>query len=217
LPALAVYGLLTLGIVVSLLLVMRSLGGRPILIRSAGLADGDWVTVTDADLRYTLSLPADWQWLDVAFRDQSALLDTLIDRQPYIARALRPLGEAAGDVAILAAAVGAQSLELPEPQPLLVVGRGESLDDLTPRAALESLTKQPLPISGGSIDTRLAGQSQARFETLDDAEGYRCRHLFVADDEAAGYLVAACAPRPRFAALEGDLQAILDSFQLLEP
>ena len=56
LRALLVYGLLTLALILSLWLVMRALGQQPVLVRSAALAGGDWVTVTDSDLRYTLSL-----------------------------------------------------------------------------------------------------------------------------------------------------------------
>jgi hypothetical protein len=216
LRSLAVYGLLTLAVILGLWLVMRSLSRQPILVRSAAIdLGGDWVNVTDVDLRYTLSLPTDWQWLDVAYRDQGELLQKVMARQPYVGRALRPLGDAAGDVEILALAVGTQVLEDPDPQQFVVIGASGRMHGLTPQEALDLSAEQSLPVTDQEIDTRLAGQSQARFNILDTSHGYQCRHLFVADESAAGYLVAACAPQSQFGALRHDLDDILDSFQLL--
>lgn len=215
--ALAVYGALTLLVVLGLWLVMRSLSRQPILVRSAAFdLGGDWVAVTDVDLVFTLSLPTDWQWLDVGFREQSELLERVLDRQRYVDRALRPLGANAGDVDILAVAVDTQTLEEDVPQPFMVVGRSARLAGLTPEEALIQLAEQPLPTTGESIDTRLTGQTQARFTVLDQANAYQCRHLFVPDQAGSAYLVAACAPQTRFGALARDLDEILDSFQLLE-
>ncbi len=215
--ALAVYGALTLLVVLGLWLVMRSLSRQPILVRSAAFGlGGDWVAVTDVNLAFTLSLPTDWQWLDVGFREQSNLLERVLDRQRYIDRALRPLGAAAGDVDILAVAVDSQALEEDVPQPFLVVGRSARLAELTPEEALLLLAEQPLPTTGEGIDTRLTGQPQARFAVLDQANAYQCRHLFVPNQAARAYLLAACAPQARFGTVERDLDEILDSFQLLE-
>lgn len=215
--ALAIYGLLTLLVVLGLWLVMRSLSRQPILVRSAAFSlGGDWVAVTDVDLTFTLSLPTDWQWLDVGFRDQSDLLERVRDRQPYIDYALRPWGSAADDVDILAVAVDTRALEEALPQPLVVVGRSTRLAELTPDEALALLAEQSLPISGQGIDTRLTGQPQARFTVLDQPHAYQCRHLYVPNQAGRAYLMAACAPQTRFAAVERDLDEILDSFQLLE-
>ncbi|MBP6016964.1 MAG: hypothetical protein KA586_09605 [Candidatus Promineofilum sp.] len=215
--ALAVYGLLTLAIVVGLGLVMRSLNRQPILVRSAGIdLGGEWVIVTDSDLRYTLSFPTDWQWIDAAARAQSELLTQVIERQPYIDRALRPLGELAADVEIAAVAVGTRLLDDTDPKPFVIVGRSERLRGLAPQDVLDRLDEQPFQVTEKAIDTHLAGQTQARFNVLDGANAYQCRHLFVAADEKPGYLVAACAPQAQFGTLKQDLDGILDSFQLLE-
>jgi len=215
--ALAVYGGLTLLVVLGLWLVMRSLSRQPILVRSAAFGlGGDWVALTDVDLTFTLSLPTDWQWLDVGFREQSDLLERVLDRQRYVERALRPLGAAAGDVDILALAVDTQALEEYVPQPFVVVGRSARLAELTPDDGLALLADQPLPTTEEGIDTRLTGQPQARFTTLDQANAYLCRHLFVPNQAGNAYLVAACAPQSRFGTVERDLDEILDSFQLLE-
>jgi len=218
LRAVAVYGLLTLLVIIALIAVMHALSRRPVLVRSAGLdLGGGWVAVTDEALRYTVSLPAGWQWFDLGSSDQAELLDRLAERQPYIRRATRPLGEAAGDAVILAVAVAAESGEVEEaqPQPLLVVERSERMRGLTPEEALERLAAQPLPVAEQSIDARLAGQRQARFDVVDEPHAYHCRHLFVADETAA-YLVAACAPPTRYRALGSTLNDILNSFQLLQ-
>ena len=215
--ALVVYGLLTAAIVVGLGLVMRSLNRQPILVRSAGMnLGGEWVIVTDSELRYTLSFPTDWQWIDAPARAQNELLGKVIERQPYIGHALKPLGELAGDVEIVAAAVGTRLLEDTDPKPFVVVGRSERLRGVGVQDALDLLDERPFQVTEKAIDTHLAGQTQARFNILDGDNAYQCRHLFVAGDEKPAYLVAACAPQPRFGSLKQDLDDILDSFQLLE-
>ncbi|HOU39944.1 MAG TPA: zinc ribbon domain-containing protein [Promineifilum sp.] len=216
LRALVVYGLLTLAVVLSLWLVMRALGQQPVLVRSAALAGGDWVSVTDADLRYTLSLPGGWQWLDLSYRDQQALLAEVIDRQGYVAHALDPLARPAADVETLAVAANTRDLNATEPIPFVVVGRSERLRDLSPEDALALLAGHDRPVTETAVDRHLAGQPQARFTVSDFANSYQCRHLFVAGLDAAGYLVAACAPPAEFGTLGRDLNAILDSFQLLQ-
>lgn len=217
LRSIVAYGVLTLLVIVALLLVMRSLGRQPILVRSAGFGlAGSWATVTDGELRYTISLPVDWQWFDLGLADQGDLPDRLAERRPFIRRALLPLGQAAGDVEILAVAAGAKEVEDAQPQPLIVVGRSERMRELTPEEALDLLSGQSPAATGQTVDARLAGQRQARFETTDTARLYQCRHLFVTDGGAAAYLVAACAPQPQFRTLDNTLDDILDSFQLLQ-
>lgn len=215
--ALLVYGLLTLAIITGLWLVMRSLSLRPVLVSGAGFdSDGEWVRVTDADLRYTVSIPIEWQWIDMAYRDQSELFSRIAARQTYVNRALGPLGELADDVKTVGLAVGADSLEEVDPQPFLLIGLSERLRGVTPQAVLDALDEDDFQISEKGINTRLAGQPQARFTALDSPNEYQCRHLFVTGEGKPGYLAAACAPREHFGALERDLNIILDSFQLLE-
>ncbi len=212
--ALAVYGALTALIIVGLWLVMRSLGGYPILVRSAGVGFGGWVAITDAELRYTLNLPSDWQWFDLAYREQDDLLAPIIERQPYVARALRPLDDLTGDVELLGVAVGAEVLEEGAPLPLVLVGRSPALRDATPQVVLDQLEEQPLPVGEKETNTRLAGQPQARFTIVDRSYDYHCRYLVATTDGA--YLVAACAPQARAGPLLSALDDILNSFQLLE-
>ena len=215
--ALAIYGLLTVAIVFGLWLVMRSLSRQPLLVRSAGMDfGGDWVTVTDANLRYTLTFPTEWQWLDLAYRDQTDLLRQLMERQGYIERALRPLGDVAGDIEIVAVAIDTRLLEDTEPKPFVLIGQSERMRGLDPQAALDLLDRQTWQVSEAAIDSHLAGQTQARFNILDSASSYQCRHLFVAGENKPGYQVAACAPQSRFGIMQHDLNDILDSFQLLE-
>lgn len=231
LRALAVYGLLTLAVILGLWLVMRALGRQPLLVRSAARAGGEWMTVTDADLRYTLSLPSDWQWLDVAYRNQEELLAQLVASQPYIGQALNPLGAPAGDVEILAVAAGTSAplaADMPDPVaagtpdtvatapiPFAVIARSQRLRVLEAQDALGLLGGQGLSVSETAVDTHLAGQTQARFKVFDAANAYQCRHLFVADGDTYGYLVAACAPQAAYGSLQQQLDDLLDTFQLL--
>ncbi|HRN67148.1 MAG TPA: zinc ribbon domain-containing protein [Promineifilum sp.] len=215
--ALLVYGLLTLAIIAGLWLVMRSLSLRPVLVSGAGFdSDGEWVRVTDADLRYTVSIPIEWQWIDMAYRDQSELLSRVVAQQTYVNRALGPLGELADDVETVGLAVGAGLLDEVDPQPFLLIGRSERLRGVAPQDVLDALDENSFQISEKEINTHLAGQPQARFIALDPSNEYQCRHLFVSGEGKPGYLVAACAPQEHFGALQRDLNVILDSFQLLE-
>ena len=215
--ALLIYGLLTVAIIIALWLVMRSLSRQPVLVSSAGFDfGGEWVTVTDADLRYTLSIPTDWQWIDLALRDQSELMSRVMARQTYVNRAWRPVGDLAGDAAIVGLAVGSRSLEETDPQPFLLIGQSERLGGANPEAVLDALDDASFQISEISIDTRLAGQPQSRFTAMDQPNAYQCRYLFVTGEDKPGYLVAACAPQNRYGTLQRDLDDILDSFQLLQ-
>lgn len=216
LRAIAVYGALTLAVIIGLLWVMSSLGRRPLLVRSAGSGVGpDWVIVTDGALRYTLSLPPGWEWLDVPFRQQQAVLEQLRERQPYLDLAMSPLARAAGDVKTLAVSLPPQNPEEIEPLPFVIIGDSARLGGLQPQQALD-LAAETAAVFEQTIDDRIAGQAQARFATLDADNAYQCRHLFVTDARETGYLVAACAPQSDFGRLERDLKTILDSFQLLE-
>lgn len=215
--ALAVYGLLTLVIVVALWLIMRSLSRQPILVSSADFDfGGQWVTVTDADLRYTLSIPTEWQWIDLAYGDQSELLSMVTARQAYINHALRPLRDLAGEVETVGLAVGARNLDEEQPMPFLLIAQSERLSGVEAQFVLDLVDDGSFLIADQTIDTHLAGQTQARFSVLDQPNAYQCRHLFVTGEGKPGYLVAGCAPQHRFATMQSDLDDILNSFQLLE-
>jgi hypothetical protein len=215
--AIAVYGLLTMTIIVALVVVMHALGRRPLLVSSANLRLGaNWTAVTDNQLRYTLSLPPDWQWLDGAFRQQQGVVDDLVRREPVIAWSLTPLGRLGGELAILAVGSLPQLPESEERLTFVVVGHSPQLGELPPQAALAQLAEHVPPISGAELVEALPGQPQARFGLLDDGRGYQCRMLF-SPQATAAYVLAACAPQERFGLVQGDLNKILDSFQLIQP
>ena len=204
-------------VIIILLAIMLVLGRYPILVRSASLALGsDWMAVTDAELRYTLSLPDDWQWLDLAYRDQGVSMPSALGRQPYVNQALRPLRSGLGDIETIAAALETTTLEDIKPKPFVIVGRSELGRTLTPQEVLDLATNLPLAVTDQTIDRRLTGQPQARYSMLDLERGFQCHHLYVAESQNAAYLVAACAPQDRFASVHRDLDNILDSFQLLQ-
>jgi hypothetical protein len=214
--AILAYGLLTAIIFIALLLLMHALGRRPLLVSGADLRLGaDWTTVTDSELRYTLSLPAGWQWLDGAFRQQQALVDEVARREPNVARSLAPLGETTGDLALIAIGLLPETAESGDSLTFVAVGRSVQLAQLSPEQVLAVLAEQALPLSSTALVEHLPGQPQARFGWLDSAQQLQCRNLFVAQG-AAGYLLAACAPQEQFGRVQRDLEEILDSFQLLQ-
>lgn len=217
--AIAVYGLVTLAVILGLWLTIHALGRHPILVRSAGAGlDPDWIAVTDNELRYSVGLPGDWSWLEVDRQGQDAILQELLNNQPYISRAQRYTRAFGGQPVITAVAIEAQSAREVEPRPFLVISQGGDAPAKDPQAILAALDDQPLPVTEARVDERFSSQPQARFNLLDETSGYQCRHLVVAgaNDAAVAYLLAACAPQARFGAMQSDLAAILDSFQLLE-
>jgi hypothetical protein len=217
LRAIAVYGGLTLAVFVALLLVMGALGRRPLLVNSAGLdIPDDWIQLTDSQLRYTLAVPGGWQWLDVPFREQQAVLDDLVRRRPTIGRSLTPLGQTAGDLSIEGVALGGEALGQADPAPFVVIAVSPRLRTLTPGEALSLLAESPLPVSDQRLDDSVPRQPRGRFSVVDAPAGYQCQHLVTADPATAAYLVAACAPEAQVAGLQADLDAVLNSFQLLE-
>ncbi len=214
--ALAIYSGLTLLTLISLWLVMSALGRRPLLVRSSlGLAS-DWVTVTDSDLRYTLDLPPDWQWLDVAYRDQEETLAELVRFQNYIRRAPDALADITGETAIIGVGLGTRTPESGEPATFVVIGRSDGLVRMSPDEVLTGLGLRQPEATELAVDTHVPGQPQARFTLRDARAGYQCRYLALPGQEDAGYLLAACASQAEFGNRDRDLKNILDSFQLLE-
>jgi hypothetical protein len=221
LRAIIVYGALTVIILAALLAVMRSLGRQPLLVAGADLRLGDnWTTVTDSELRYALSLPSGWEWLDGAYREQQRLLDELAVSTSNIRWSLAPLGEVAGDVELLAVAYRPEPPEIGRPLIFAAIGRSQRLGGVTPQQALDLLAGQSLPslpIAATDLIENIPGQPQARFALLDNSRQVQCRTLFMPnDDDSVGYLVAACAPQESFGRVQRDLDIILDSFQLFQ-
>jgi hypothetical protein len=218
LRAIIVYGALTAVILVALLVVMRSLGRQPLLVAGADLRLGDdWTAVTDNNLRYVLSLPSGWQWLDGAYREQQGLLDELAASVPNIRWSLAPLGEVAGDLELLAVAYQPEPPEVGGPFVFVAIGRSQRLGQIAPQQALELLAERSLPLAATDLIENIPGQPQARFALLDNSRQVQCRTLFMPnDDESVGYLVTACAPQESFGRVQRDLDRILDSFQLFQ-
>lgn len=220
LRAVAIYGALTLLILLALLAMMRSLGRQPLLVASADLRLGaDWTAVTDNNLRYTLSLPPGWQWIDGAFRQQQGLIDDVADDTPNMRRSLSPLGDTAGDLELLAISFQPPP-ENEELTTFVVIGRSPRLGQITPQQALDLLAEQSLLVGSTTVAwtdivESIPGQEQARFGLLDSGRQIQCRSLFIAERSAA-YVVAACAPQESFGRIQRDLENILDSFQLLQ-
>lgn len=220
LRAIAVSGALTLFLCVALLLVMRALGQRPLLVGSAGREFGDdWTALTDSQLRYTLGVPAAWQWLDVPFRDQQQVLEGVLRRQPIIGRVLNPLGVPADERLVEGLGLGTQALQQSDPAPFVVVATSPLDGQTDPQAVLDALAARGLALIDPQVDSSVPFQPRARFGLLNEDLGYQCQYLVLPNGLAGNdgaYLLAACAPQTQYAATERDLTKILNSFQLVE-
>ena len=216
LSAVLVYGALTAAVIVATLLVMRSLGQRPlIIIHPETRLSAEWQPVTDENERFTLDLPSWWTWLDRE-QDQERF-DALVAQNGRFQAALSPLGALADDTELHLIAYE-PAPEGESPPAFLVVAQSARLQQSSPEGAI-SLARQnaaDLEILGTHLAQGLTGQAQSYL--LLEIPGpwgvLRCQQQFTPAQQV-GFLVAACAPGNRFPRYNSDLQNILASFQPL--
>ncbi|MCA9934804.1 MAG: hypothetical protein H6662_12825 [Ardenticatenaceae bacterium] len=213
LTAIAVYGTLTLLLIVALLLVMRSLGRQPLVTVNADTRLGNrWIPVTGTDQSFTLDLPQGWAWLDVA---DGQFATTLAESVRW-ETAVYPLHAIAEDADLLLLAGSGDTVSADDG--FVVVARSQRLSVLTPEQAQQMVSQsgEEVEVVNTAVSTNLNRAPQAQFtlHLLVSNESLRCQQLFVPQDDAA-YLAAACAGDGRYPSLSSSFADILASFQPL--
>ncbi len=220
--SIAVFGGLTLAVVVAAALVMAALGRQPQLqVRLGTRTPPGWTFLTPAAGRFTITLPDDWTWLDAADPDDAAQLEVLEEQQPRLRLATHPLGAETDDMDLLFAA--GNPLRGQAERPFLVVAASPLLNRLTYQEAVNFLAGSDYDILAVRfvddfdkshvailVDTPLA-DAAIRSQ---DGQIIRCRQQFVLGQEQS-LLLSLCAPAETFDAYANTFDQILASFQHL--
>ncbi len=213
LPAVAVYGTITAVLIIAMLLVMRSLGQKPlVLLHPNTQAHADWVPVTSHDQQFTLDLPSEWNWLEA---NQPLFASLVIEGGPVVT-AVYPLGTIATDTEyLLIAGQGA----MPQAS-FILIARSRSLNAITPEQSIALVEQSDATFDLVSADVvqSFTGTNMAQFLlVLPNTEmgTLRCRQIFVPAADVA-YLAGGCAPEAEFRAFATPFENVLASFQPLE-
>ncbi|MCA9999968.1 MAG: hypothetical protein KDE56_29600 [Anaerolineales bacterium] len=203
LTAVSGYAILTLVIIISLLLVIRSLGQQPLLVvNSNAPRPRGWAVFTDSQHRFTLNLPPDWQ---LAEPDEAAFTALLAGQEGW-ETAVSPLDP--GTILLLASS--------PDDTPQLVaVARNVQLHQLS----LNQLTDL---IAKGGVDIQELEESESFFGmpqinlTFAANGNILCSQQYALQPEDS-YLLTICMDSTTFRRSRDTIEAIQGSFQPLKP
>jgi hypothetical protein len=221
--SIAVFGGLTLLVILAAILVMASLGRQPQLqVRLGTRTQPGWSLLTPANRAFAIALPGSWSWLDATVPEDVAELDSLIQQQPRLRLATHPLGAETGDMRILFAA--GDPLPTRDLTPFLVVAASPLLNRLTYQEAVSFLASSGYDVLAVRfvddfdkshvdilVDTPLEGPDGQQ----EGAGSIRCRQQFVLGRQQS-LLLSLCSPSGRFDVSANTFDQILASFQHLD-
>ena len=215
--SIAVYGGLTVLVVLAALLIMRSLGQQPQLqVRLGTRTRPNWTFITDGERRFTVTLPDSWSWDDGAEPAGSVALATLAEGDDRFRLATHPLGAETDEMTILFAAEGQP--DDPERSQFMVIASSELLNRLTYDEAVAFLLNSDYDLQEARFvdDFDKSHVSIIATTPLDDGSGsaIRCRQQFVLGRQES-LLASLCAPSGRYAAYSNQFSEIMASFQHL--
>ncbi len=215
--AIAVYGGLTVLVVLAALLVMRSLGQKPQLqVRLGNRTPPGWTFLPGGDGRFTVTLPDTWTWFEGAIPAEAEALESLIQGDNRLPMATHPLGAETDDMQILFAAEGQPGD--PDSSLFMVVAASDRLNLLTYDEALAFLLKDNSDLGEVRFVDNFDKSHVSIIATtpLDDSSeaAIRCRQQFVLGREVS-LLASLCAPAGDYAAYGDHFDEIMASFQHL--
>jgi hypothetical protein len=221
--SIAIFGSLTLLVVVAAALVMATLGRQPQLqVRLGTRTRPGWTLLAPANRAFTVTLPDSWSWLDSTDPGAAAELDALIRTEPRLRLATHPLGAETEDMRILFAA--GDPLPAHDLTPILVVAASSLLNRLTYQEAVSFLSGSDYDILGvrfiddfdkSHVDILVDTPPVDPSGQAESAAAIRCRQQFVLGRQQS-LLLSLCAPPGRFDAYTHVFDQILASFQHLD-
>lgn len=223
LTAVSVYAGLTILTIMAALLVMRSLGQKPLVTINLEALNPGWIPVTDQAQNFTFDIPAGWVWLEKENR-QPAEFEQLVEARAEFREAVAPFSHVAADLELLMIVTSEQATEAvlsaSAESGFLVIARSVRLNQFSPEQTIALLQQNAASadVLEASVAESFNGQQQAAFllELPHEGGKLRCREQFT-PGQVAGFLIAACAPGARYAPYNNEFQDILASFQLLSP
>ena len=202
------YGGLTVVIVLTLLLIIRSLGQSPIVTLNPDSSQGEWVSLNSSDKSFTIDIPANWDWQFLKGKQaQSSIID-LLENDHRIMTAISPLGDLVPDVEYLLVAQHDSNL--------LVVARSERLNRLSTQQAVTSMQEE-------QFDNIIVTEANLLQATPGDAKSvFTLKHLdtplqcdqYLVPGPSETYVVAACSLIENYKQQHGDFKTALDSFSI---
>lgn len=225
--SIAVYGGLTLVIIIALLWVMQALGQQPQVVRglSSSLKPG-WTAVTDHSRLFTLNMPAQWQKLDRTDPLQEEAFITTLRQNSQYQSVLAPYDAMADDRQPLLLAQADQTETETAVPAFILVTRSRQISQLSPKEVTTRLEAGPagLELQRVNLEASVDGREQVTYITALPYENQtlRCQQLFyksvndsVSGDDPASYLIIGCVSQDSYPTYTNIFHDILVSFQPL--
>ncbi len=213
--ALAIYGGLTILLLLSALAVTIYLGRQPLVQAANQRAAAGWAHVTNLRRDFTFLAPVEWELYD--FDDSDAVDDAfaqLLASRPELTAATRPLSAAADDLLILFVAIGQGAIGEGVSPEFVVVAQSRALNDLTSDEAIIAARRIAEETGVATVSAADYVEDFAKSHLSLDVEipletyELHCQQQFVTG-VSVSLIVAGCGPN------EVVLEEILSSFQRL--
>lgn len=208
-PLTLFYGVLTAVIILTLILLTRSLGQSPAISLEADSTAGDWVFLIDPKKLFTIDVPLDWTWYLQQGPQSQPSLASLVEDDARIPTAVAPLGDIVPDIDYLLFAENESEF--------LVVARSERLSRLTPQQAVLSLRGEPfenITVADAHVTQDTAAGDTAVFVLQRTDQPLCCWQSF-SPGTSETYLVTACTASENYNLFSPELNTIINSFSIL--
>lgn len=214
-PALLVYSILTVVVILLALAVTIYLGRQPLVQATSQRAPDGWLLVANVNRDFTLIQPENWMMVDADASDQpDDPLNQVLDRNPIYATVLAPLGELTDELYTLYIAAS-EPLTTTRPGAFLVVVRSRTLNQLTPddalrRAAALAEANGLTLYNAEYVDNYDKSHVYLNLLIPTEAGLLHCQQQFI-PGRGDSLLLSACGSD------QNEIGQILDSFQRLTP
>ncbi len=213
-----IYGMMTILVILSAVVVMYILGQQPKIQVSLGTRTApNWVQVIDAERTFIVSLPDDWQRIDLDTNGQEDI-DNRLAASPLFLLGTYPLGAEADDLSIHFLAEAETPADGPPP-PFMLVARSVLLNRLSYEEMVDFLLRSDYAISQAVFidDFDKSHVSIITRMVIEDGpvDALRCQQQFILG-EVDSMLLALCAPAGRYAIYAKTFEVIASSFQRLD-
>ncbi len=215
LSAIAIYSTLTLVVFISILFVLGSLGKQSlnrIEVAEVPSLPG-WLSITDQNQNYTISLPPDWEWLEKHNPQQQAKFNEMVLGNPQFQAVIMPYEDPLPELQLIALA----TIKQRENQNFLLIARDVYPNQPDITEVISLLNQQDLNNSALEMmemdDSGGDQQGLLQTEFIDQTQSYRCLQKLIQVPQAT-FLLSGCSASEQFQNQLENFQTILNSFRL---